>query len=152
MSHLYSERRKVLLIDQNPFKQNLRATMLRNREVEVHTAESIAHAESLWRTGSYDLVLLAAGEESEESRLLPTQIRQTSPQQRIALLVGPPAYLREVARQTKKKISSVADDIPQTREFVSSISSLDQRTESPQWQQMMQKVVADWYSAKIQSW
>jgi CheY-like chemotaxis protein len=152
MSHLYSDRRKVLLIDQNPFKQNLRATMLRNREVEVHTAESIAHAESLWRTGSYDLVLLAADEESEESRLLPAQIRQTSPQQRIALLVGPPVYLREVARQPKEKSSATAGDISQTDGFAPVVSPLDSGTPSPQWQQMMQKVVADWYSAKIQSW
>jgi CheY-like chemotaxis protein len=152
MSHLYSDRRKVLLIDQNPFTQNLRATMLRNREVEVHTAESIAHAESLWRTGSYDLVLLAAGEESEESRLLRAQIRQTSPQQRIALLVGPPVYLREVAREAKKKVSAVAVDGSQEGGIPSSISPFDQGTPSPQWQQMMQKVVAGWYSAKIQSW
>ena len=152
MSHLYSDRRKVLLIDQNPFKQNLRATMLRNREIEVHTAESIAHAESLWRTGSHDLVLLAAGEESEESRLLPAQIRQTSPQQRIALLVGPPVYLREVARQTKKKVCAAAAETSQKGGFAPPISPLDLGTPSPQWQQMMQRVVADWYSAKIQSW
>ena len=127
--------------------------MLRNREVEVHTAESIAHAESLWRTGSYDLVLLAAGEGSEESRLLPAQIRRTSPQQRIALLVGPPIYLREVARQTKKKMTAAADPaVSQIGAFAPAISLLDQGTPSPQWQRMMQKVVADWYCAKIQSW
>lgn len=127
--------------------------MLRNREVEVHTAESIAHAESLWRTGSYDLVLLAAGEESEESHMLPAQIRETSPQQRIALLVGPPTYLREVARLTKKKVAAPADPVvPQIGAFGQGISPLDQGAASPQWQQMMQKVVADWYSAKIQSW
>ena len=153
MSYLYCDRRTVLLIDQNPLKQKLRATMLRNREIEVHTAESIAHAESLWRTGSYDLVLLAAAEGSEESHLLSAQVRQARPTQRIALLVDPPVYIREVARPTRKKMTSAIEvATPQTIALPSPVSLSDQGTPTPQWQQMMQKVVADWYSAKIQSW
>jgi CheY-like chemotaxis protein len=152
MSYLYNDSRKVLLIDQNPFKQKLRATMLRNREIEVHTAESIAHAESLWRTGFYDLVLLAASEGSDESHLLSAQIRQTRPRQRIALLVGPPTYIREVPRPAKKKMSVMPVAPPQTIVLSASIPQPDHGTPSPQWQQMMQRVVSDWYSAKLQSW
>jgi CheY-like chemotaxis protein len=145
--HLYDDRRKVLLVDENSRTQKLRATMLRGREIEVHTAENIAHAESLWRTRSYDLVLLAA-ENSAQSYLVSAQIRQAKPQQRIALLVGPPTYVREVARAAKKA--------PKPGHAETAVSSAQPSSHdpeaSPQWQQIVQKVVADWYSAKMLTW
>jgi len=35
------DHRRILLIDQNRTKQELRATILRNYEIEVHTASTI---------------------------------------------------------------------------------------------------------------
>jgi hypothetical protein len=145
--HLHDDRRKVLLVDENSRTQNLRATMLRGREIEVHTAESIARAESLWRTQSYDLVLLAGGN-SSPSYLVSAQIRQAKPQQRIALLVGPPLYIREVARPTKKPLKASSPEIESAALPASSVNP----ESSPQWQHIVQKVVADWYSAKMLTW
>ncbi len=144
--HLYDDHRKVLLVDENSRTQKLRATMLRSREIEVHAAESIAHAESLWRTQSYDLVLLA-GENSAQSCFVSAQIRQAKPQQRIALLVGPPVYVREVARAAKTPLN------PSHEQPAAALLAASRHPETPpQWQQIIRKVVADWYSAKILSW
>jgi CheY-like chemotaxis protein len=95
MTILYSERRRILLIDENSRKLNLLTTILRNHEVEVHPAACLEDAKSLWKNIPYDLVLLAAPENSEQATLVSLQIRKTKPRQRIALLVGPPAYIRE---------------------------------------------------------
>ncbi len=146
--HLYDDRRKVLLVDENSRTQKLRATMLRSREIEVHAAKSIAHAESLWRTQSYDLVLLAAGDFGQ-SCLLSAQIRQVKPQQRIALLVGPPVYVCEVSRVATK--APKPSDVQATPPATLPATIRDPET-PPQWQHIVQKVVADWYSAKILSW
>jgi len=146
--HLYDERRKVLLVDENSRTQKLRATMLRSREIEVHAAESVAHAESLWRTQSYDLVLLAGGN-SALPYLVSAQIRQAKPQQRIALLVGPPEYVCEVAR-VARKVAKPSD--AQTASAAAPPASSHDPETPPQWQQIVQNVVADWYSAKILTW
>ncbi|MGD0514996.1 MAG: hypothetical protein ABSA29_16980 [Terriglobales bacterium] len=72
MNHLYSDHRRILLIDQNTAKQNLRATILRNYEIEVHAACSVEDAASLARRHAYDLILLAAQEHSEDARAVCT--------------------------------------------------------------------------------
>jgi CheY-like chemotaxis protein len=106
MTKLYSDHRSILLIDQNTTKQNRRATIFRNYEIEVHTASSVADAASLSRTHAYDLVLLAAQENSEEADELCTRIRAIRPRQRIGLLVGPPAFVLELAgtQKTRKRL------------------------------------------------
>jgi len=100
---LYNEQRRILLIDANTRKLNLRANVLRNHEIEVHTANSLEHAESLWRTIPYDFVLLAAQENSEEAATLTARIHENKPHQRIGLLVGPPAFIREMSRLSKQR-------------------------------------------------
>lgn len=146
--HLYRDRRTILLIDQDPRKQKLRATVLRGLEIEVHTADSTEHAESLWRTGSYDLILVAAEEKEDESYLLSARIRLAKPEQRIALLVGPPTYIRELPGAAKpvRRQSETRSD----RRFLlpPAVSGVDLRVPA-QWQQTIQKVVTDWYSAKM---
>jgi response regulator RpfG family c-di-GMP phosphodiesterase len=132
MTILYSERRRILLIDENSRKLNLLTTILRNREVEVHPAARLEEAKSLWKNIPYDLVLLAAPEDSALATLVSLQIRKTKPRQRIALLVGPPAYIREIGRPATK-----SQPVP--------LSVIDERSSSPQWPEIVQKVVSDWY-------
>ena len=137
MTILYSERRRILLIDDNSRKLNLLATVLRNHEVEVHLANRLAEATSLWKNIPYDLVLLAAPENSEQATLASLQIRKSKPRQRIALLVGPPAYIREIARPTTQ---------PKFDPPVSTTSTLDETSSRAQWPEIVQKVVTDWYA------
>jgi CheY-like chemotaxis protein len=127
MVHLHPDTRRVLLIDQNPFKQNLRATVLRNYEIEVHTAANARDAESLWISNLYDLILLAAPVDSEEAIALPDQIRKNKPRQRIALLVGAPHYIREVGG-TPKRLPRAHPMPPDS--FTTSLVE----TARPQWQ------------------
>jgi hypothetical protein len=146
--HLYNDRRTVLLIDQDTRKQRLRATVLRGFEVEVHSAGDMERAESLWKTGSYDLILVAAEENADESYLLSARIRMAKPDQRIALLVGPPAYIRELpgaakpARHPSEARNNGKVPLPPP------VPGLD-GVMPAQWQHTIQKVVADWYSHKI---
>jgi hypothetical protein len=95
MTRLNQDHRRILLIDQNRTKQNLRATILRNYEIEVHTADNPREASALWTRYSYELVLLAAPEDSEEAVEVSARIRQVHPRQRIGLLVGPPVFIRD---------------------------------------------------------
>ncbi|HXM63995.1 MAG TPA: hypothetical protein VN950_24245 [Terriglobales bacterium] len=154
MNHPYNDHRRILLIDQNTTKQNLRATILRNYEIEVHTASSVADAASLSRTHAYDLLLLAAQAHSEEAESLCAQIRAIRPCQRIGLLVGPPAFVLEVAgprkKSTRKKAASVSG-ISTSRAVnnlslpVSTTDASSRYASSPQWQEMIRRLVSNWY-------
>jgi CheY-like chemotaxis protein len=152
MNHLYSDHRRILLIDQNTAKQNLRATILRNYEIEVHAAGSVEDAASLAGRHAYDLILLAAQEHSEDARALCRRIRAIRPRQRIGLLVGPPAFVLELAgprkERRRKKAASISVTSPIRAVDDLSLSALHDSTpyaSSPQWQVMMRKLVTDWY-------
>jgi response regulator RpfG family c-di-GMP phosphodiesterase len=143
MTHLHPDRRRILLIDQNTTRQNVRASILRSYEIEVHTATSVADAASLSRKHTYDLVLLAAQENSDQATALCTQIRAIRSRQRIALLVGPPDFVRELAGvrrgAARGKAISFGDVVEQRSEPVSAPHA------SSPWQEMIRKLVSDWY-------
>lgn len=142
--HVYNDHRRILLIDQNVLKQKLRATVLRNYEIEVHTASSITDAASFWKTQSYDLVLLAATENSEEAVAVSAQIRAVHPRQRIGLLVGPPLFVQELGGRRKKaeSINRVLPD-PHGENLGEPVSP--SHVSSPQWQETVQRLVSNWY-------
>jgi response regulator RpfG family c-di-GMP phosphodiesterase len=100
-----SDQRKVLLIDHDSRRQQLRAVALRNCEIEVHTAVNIDDAARLARAHFFDLVLLAAEGDALEAQLLCAELKKGK-SRRIALLVGAPHYVRELWRQRKDAASS----------------------------------------------
>jgi CheY-like chemotaxis protein len=148
MTNLYNDRRTVLLIDQDSRKQKLRATMLRGMEIEVHAADTIDRAESLWRSGTYDLILVAAEQKADDSYLLSARIRLARPDQRIALLVGPPNYIRELPGAARSIRKPNPPAVKQTVVTMPKPAGDDPEVPA-QWQQTIQKVVAEWYSAKL---
>jgi CheY-like chemotaxis protein len=84
----------VLLIDRCEATREVRAAVLRSRGVEVHAAAHLREARFLWQPNAYSWVFL------DVRRHLPgealefyEQIRDASPAQRFAFLVGPPVYL-----------------------------------------------------------
>jgi CheY-like chemotaxis protein len=146
MTCLNNDHRRILLIDQNRTKQNLRATILRNYEIEVHTASNLTDAAALWTRHFYDLVLLAAPENSEEAVAVSAQIREIKPRQRIGLLVGPPAFVRELGGRRRKAAS--IRKVPASHEVENPGEPLSSpHGSSPQWQEMIRKLVSDWYVA-----
>ena len=90
--------KKVLLIDRCQATREVRAAVLRSHGVEVHEAEEISAARFLWQPNVYDLVMLDVRRYSPEEALeFYEQIRDASPRQQFAFLIGPPkvpvAYL-----------------------------------------------------------
>lgn len=88
------EDKKVLLIDRCQATRDVRAAILRNHGVEVHTAESLQGARFLWQPKVYDLILLDVRRHVPGEALeFYEQIKEASPRQRFAFLVGRPVYL-----------------------------------------------------------
>jgi len=86
--------KKVLLIDEKQTTRGTRANVLRGQGVEVDAADSLQRARVLWRPRRYDLILLdVRGHLPGEALEFYEQIRDVSPRQRFAFLVGPPLYL-----------------------------------------------------------
>lgn len=141
MPYLHNDRRKILLVDENARIQTLRANILRNYDVEVHTAETLIEAAPLWKTNTYDLIVLN-GRSPETIDAVSAEIRVAKPKQRIGVLVGPPKFIRElggaVAATSRKTAPSTPE--PSARPIVPTVA-----VNPSQWQQSVQKIVADWY-------
>lgn len=86
--------KKVLLIDRCQATCEVRASVLRSHGVEVHAAADLSGARFLWHPNVYQLIMLDVRRYSPgEAVEFCEQIRDASPHERIALLVGPPTYL-----------------------------------------------------------
>ena len=86
--------KKVLLIDPHQVTRDVRASVLLSQGIEVHVAESLSAARCLWRPKLYDWILLDMRRYlPEEALAFYEQIRDASPRERLAFLVGPPKYL-----------------------------------------------------------
>jgi CheY-like chemotaxis protein len=86
--------KKVLLIDRTQPTRDVRVNVLRSHGIEVHTADSLQAARFLWQPNVYDLILLDVRKHLPGEALeFYDQIRDASPEERFAFLVGPPVYL-----------------------------------------------------------
>jgi response regulator RpfG family c-di-GMP phosphodiesterase len=86
--------RRILLIERCQATREMRVNVLQSHGVEVHAVENFSRARFLWQPGMYDFVLLdvrrhPAGEALDWCE----EIKDKSPRQRIAFLVGAPTYL-----------------------------------------------------------
>jgi CheY-like chemotaxis protein len=147
-----NDHHRILLIDQNPTKQTLRANILRNYEIEVHTASSVTDAAFLWRRHLYDLVLLAAQENSEEAGTVSAQIRKINPRQRIGLLVGPPVFVlelggkREPRREPRRRKVARIHQLSPNRVAEDPGNAVAAQPSAPHWQETIRRLVTDWYA------
>jgi hypothetical protein len=108
--------KRVLLIDPHQPTRDVRTSVLQSRDVEVHVAESFSAARCLWRPQFYDWILL------DVRRYLPgealafyEQIRDASPREHFAFLVGPPKYL---SLTWPNEFRGVENEIPEWNETV----------------------------------
>ena len=86
--------KKVLLIDRCQATREVRAAVLRSRGIEVREAEDLSTARFLWQPNIYHFVMLDVRRySSDETFEFYGQIRDASPGQRFAFLMGPPTYL-----------------------------------------------------------
>jgi len=133
MTFSKNDQRRVLLIDHDSRRQQLRAAALRNCEVEVHPAGNVDDASRLCARRSYDLVLLAAEEDSEEAALLSNELKKNRPRQRVALLIGAPQYIREMRRgpAVREAADKLAPPLPIN----------GNRSPRSQWQVMLKRLL-----------
>ena len=88
------EGKKVLLIDNNQATREIRVTVLRSHGVEVEAAADFFSARSLQGLHHYDWIFLDVRRHFPgEALQFYEQIKDASPGQRFAFLVGPPVYL-----------------------------------------------------------
>ena len=66
---------------------------MRSRLVDVDVASNIAEALELWRSNIYHLVLVAPRENPGAALEFWQEIKRNKPRQRVAFLVGAPAYV-----------------------------------------------------------
>jgi DNA-binding NtrC family response regulator len=135
MTFSKNEQRRVLLIDHDSRRQQLRAAALRNCEVAVHPASNVDDALRLCARLSYDLVLLAAEENSQEATALSNELKKRKPRQRVALLVGAPEYIREMGRGSAMREATDKHLAPPV-----AIDSL--RSPRNQWDVMLERLLA----------
>jgi hypothetical protein len=101
--------------------------------------------------------LLAAQENSEEAVTVSAQIRKINPRQRIGLLVGPPVFVLELGGtrgHRRRKVASIRK-VSQSRIVEdASLAIPVPQPSSPHWQEMIRKLVTDWYvdSSALLGW
>jgi CheY-like chemotaxis protein len=89
------KKKKVLLVDASSSKRDLRAEVMRKLGMDVDCAADIDEARSWWRANLYDLVLINLEKGTGRRDKFCEDIRAAKPPQRMAFLVGEPAYLAD---------------------------------------------------------
>ena len=89
------KKKRVLLIDTSQAKRELRAEVMRKLGMDVDCAADIAEARIWWRAALYDLVLINMEEGHGYRDKFCDDIRNATPPQRFAFLVGQPEYLAD---------------------------------------------------------
>jgi CheY-like chemotaxis protein len=105
-----AKKKRVLLIDTSHVKRDLRAQVLRKLGMEVDCAADMAEARVWWRPALYDLVLI----NMEKGRGLRDKfcddLRSAAPPQRMAFLVGQPAYLADSPNTDQESLMEIRDE------------------------------------------
>ncbi len=90
------KKKRVLLVDTSTAKRELRAEVMRKMGMDVDCAADISEARSWWRADLYDLVLINADKGAGHRDKFCDDIRNATPSQHLAFLVGKPEYLANV--------------------------------------------------------
>jgi DNA-binding NtrC family response regulator len=70
----------------------MRATILRDRGVDVDVARQISSARILWNRNRYDLVLFDYRQDPNQVKQLMSEMKTSKPHQKVAFFVGGPRY------------------------------------------------------------
>lgn len=104
------KRKRVLLVDTSQPKRELRAEVMRKFGMDVDCAADIAEARSWWKAAFYDLVLINMDTAEGYRDRFCEDIRNAKPPQRLAFLVGGPAYLANLPNADEPLPVPNADD------------------------------------------
>jgi CheY-like chemotaxis protein len=104
------KKKRVLLVDTSQAKRELRAEVMRKLGMDVDCAADIAEARSWWRAALYDLVLINMEKGRGHRDRFCEEIRNATPPQRLAFLVGQPEYLADSPNEDEESPVQNGDD------------------------------------------
>jgi CheY-like chemotaxis protein len=104
------KKKRVLLVDASRAKRELRAEVMRKFGMDVDCAADVDEARSWWRADFYDLVLINMESANGYRDRFCDDIRSAIPRQRLAFLVGQPAYLADAPNGDGELRQQNADD------------------------------------------
>lgn len=104
------KKKRVLLVDTSRAKRELRAEVMRKFGMDVDCAANADEARSWWRADFYDLVLINMEQSREYRDKFCDDVRRATPPQRLAFLVGQPAYLADAPNGDGELRQQNADD------------------------------------------
>jgi len=104
------KKKKVLLVDASSRKRDLRAEVMRKLGMDVDCAADIDEARSWWRANLYDLVLMNLEKGTGRRDKFCQDVRAAKPPQRLAFLVGEPAYLSDSPTEDEPLPLQSSDD------------------------------------------
>jgi CheY-like chemotaxis protein len=105
-----TKKKRVLLIDTSHVKRELRAQVLRKLGMDVDCAADMAEARIWWRPTLYDLVLINMGKGRGQRDKFCDDLRNATPPQRMAFLVGQPAYLADSPNADQELLMESGDE------------------------------------------
>jgi hypothetical protein len=103
-------KRRVLLVDASAHKRDLRAEVMRKLGIDVDCAADIGEARSWWKADLYDLVLINVEKGFGHRDQFCDDVRGATPPQRLAFLVGEPAYLSDLPNEDQPTAAASVDD------------------------------------------
>lgn len=107
------KKKRVLLLDISTHTRELRAEVMRRLGIDVDCAADISEARSWWKAGLYDLVLIDMENGSRHRAKFCEDMRDATPRQRLAFLVGEPQYLADFPNDDAASVSdSGAQSLP----------------------------------------
>jgi len=106
------EKRKILLVDDEPDGRKQRIGILKDRGFAVYPALAIEQASTRCRPGAYDLIIVHANNSNKNVALeLCDQIRTNNPRQLVLLMLAPDVHVPRrdylVSNATKELLESV---------------------------------------------
>lgn len=104
------KKKRVLLVDSSNARRDLRAEALRQHGIYVDIAADIPEARSWWRPALYDLVLINMERGRGQRDKFCDDIRKATPTQRLAFLVGQPAYLVDLPNADQELLMERGDE------------------------------------------
>jgi CheY-like chemotaxis protein len=105
-----TKKKRVLLIDTSHGKRDLRAQVLRKLGMDVDCAADMAEARVWWRPALYDLVLINMEKGRGQRDKFCEDLRSATPPQRMAFLVGQPAYLADSPNADQELLMEIRDE------------------------------------------
>jgi CheY-like chemotaxis protein len=104
------KKKRVLLVDTSARKRELRADVMRKLGIDVDCAADIGEARSWWRADLYDLVLVSMERGPGHRDQFCDDVRGATPPQRLAFLVGEPAFLADLPNELEPLVLAKADE------------------------------------------